>query len=108
MNSEPNRSSNKVTPALNVALLTYFLFVELGEVLTEPKSERFSYWDRMFAGHPDLSIFVLLVCFVLLIAVGALVVREFWNRLVTDLFDLRALSYQEALAIMFVVWIIKA
>ena len=108
MDTVPNQPSLKVTRAFNAVLLTYYLFLQLGETLTEPKSMVPSRWDTLFAGHLDLSILVLLACFVVLIFVGAALFREFWNRLIADLFRTRSLSYQEALALMLIVWILKA
>lgn len=88
-----------ITKAFNGALFLYICFATLSHFLLGPKPVRDSLWDELFGFSKTLSISLALVDFLVLILGGAALAKAFWNRWVTDVFHLRAITYDEALAI---------
>lgn len=103
---QPQTRRRGITGVLTLGLFSYLVLSAFITLLIEPKTEPPSYWDELFADHPNLSLAALIGSIVFLVVVGAALFREVWNRLVTDLFALRPLSYQEALAVTFIAAII--
>ena len=85
--------SHRITPKFNLAL---FAFNALAGII------KFSLVAKVGLGGLVLTSFldaVLTICILLIIA---WFLKEFWLRLISDLFSLRNIDYQEAIAIVLV------
>ena len=95
-----------VSVGFNILLFLYLIYASLVACLFDPEGDNHVLMDDFFEIAPAASVVVAILLGVALIFTGALVIRGFWNRLVTSLFMSRPISYQEALAIILMVAIL--
>ena len=82
----------RITPKFNLLL---FIYVSVIGLLTFLAS------DKASGATPLGLVLSIALDFVFVVAalfIGTYFLREFWNRLITDLFAIRSLSFQEAMA----------
>jgi hypothetical protein len=91
-----------------LALFAYFCVNLLVATLFDPNFDAKVPWDAVYESYPILSIISALSIGVVLLFWGANLFQKFWNRLVSDIFSVRALEYQESLAIVLTIAIIVA
>jgi hypothetical protein len=104
MNDNPKRKA--VTVGFNILLFLYLIYVSFVSYFFDPKSESRVPLDVFIDIAPATSIVVAVVLVVILFLLAALVIRAFWNRLITSLFSIRDINYQEALAIILMISIV--
>jgi amino acid transporter len=100
---KPDRRA--ITIGFNVLLFLYYLYAASVSVLFEPDMDARVLMDDLYDVAPLASLVVAVVLGVILVLAGALVIRAFWNRLVTCLFSIRKVNYQESLAIILMYYI---
>ena len=101
-----NSTGKVITIGFNALLFLYLIYASFVSYLFDPESDSRVPMDDFFDIAPVASIVAAVVLGVALLLTGALVVRAFWNRLVTSLFSTRDINYQEALAITLIVSIL--
>ncbi len=93
------KSGNGITKIFNVVLFLYLLFVNLMDYLFDPESHKKVPWDEVYTWSPSFAIIAAFLMGLLLIFWGAAVIKIFWNRFIVNVFRIRAITYDEALAI---------
>lgn len=70
------------------------------EIWLEPETKEVLPWDQMFQGLPSyVSLLALLSVGILLILGGALLINFFWNTFMSDIFKIREITTDEAIAL---------
>lgn len=100
------RTGTGITKIFNVVLFLYLLFVSLMGYLFDPESHKKVPWDEIYAWSPPFATITAFFIGLLLIFWGAAIIRIFWNRFVVDVFKIRTITYNEALAISLILAII--
>jgi len=104
MINQPSRIMFK----FNLFLFAYLCISSLASFLFEPQSKEQVPWDTVYKAAPVLSILIAIFIVFLLILWGAKLFELFWNRLMSDLFKLREIDFQEALSMVLVLSIVAA
>jgi hypothetical protein len=91
--------STRITKIFNAVLFLYLLFVSLMGYLFDPESHKRVPWDDVYTWSPSFAIIAAFCMGLFLIFWGAAVVKIFWNRFIADVFKIRTINYDEALAI---------
>ena len=97
MSDSPKRKA--ITVSFNILLVLYVIYASFLSYLFDPDANRHVPMDDFFEFAPASFIVAAVVLLALAILLGALILRAFWNRLVSSLFSIRDINYQEALAI---------
>ena len=92
-----------VTFAFNFAFFIYIIFASFMTFLFEPESAERVPMDAFYDIAPVTSVIVAVLIGIILILTGALIIKEFWNRLISNLFSVRDINYQESLTIMLII-----
>jgi hypothetical protein len=100
----PNKCINKV---FNALFFLYLFLDRIIKLLFTPKSHDKVPWDAVFERSWPVSILGALLIVLLMVTCGALIVRAFWNRFVADMFKVRAISFDEAMAIVLMIAIVS-
>jgi hypothetical protein len=98
----------KITRVFNLCLLLYYLVGLFTISLAEPEDDRKTTLDIIFDWSPATSTVGLLLIAFVLIYFGAILVKEFWNRFITDVFKVREITFDESLALVLMISIITA
>ena len=96
----------KITFSFNLILFAYLFVDFLVSLLFDPKIDEKVPWDAVYDAFPVLSIILAFIIGVSLLLWGAKLFESFWNKLISDIFKIREIIYQEALALILVVFII--
>ncbi len=89
--------AEKITPKFNIAL---FLFTALVGFI------KFEALPRVSLGGLILTSFIDVIFNIGILLVFAWFLKEFWHRLLSDLFQIRNINYQEAIAIVLILSIV--
>jgi len=103
--------SNKpsgVTVKFNLVLISFLFISYFISLLFEPMNEEKVPWDTLYKAFPVLSIILAVAIALILMLWGAKLFELFWNRLISTIFKLREIGFQEALSIVLVLTIIIA
>ena len=100
------QNKHKISFIYNLALFIYFCVNFLTKTLFDPNFDAKVPWDTVYESHPTLSIIAALVIGMILLLWGANLFNKFWNRLISDIFGVRELEFQESLAIVLILAII--
>ena len=87
-------STNRITGRFNVAVFVFCAVLGIFSFLLHSDKAK----DVPVEGLV-LSIGLDAMRYLVVVLVSALIVRAFWDRFVSDIFSLRAINYQEAIAI---------
>ena len=87
---------------LNISLLIFIFISYLGEYFFTPESVQKAPYDYFFDTSPYLASISGVLLVLVLITIGGLFVRLFWNKFVADVFKTRNIALQEAIAIILV------
>ncbi len=101
-----NPKQKAITAGFNILLFLYLIYASFVSYLFDPESDSHVPMDDYFEIAPAASIVAAIVLGVVLFLTGALVMRAFWNRLMTNLFSIRDINYQEALTIILMMTIL--
>lgn len=97
----------KITKRFNVALFLYFGTSITINALFEPESKEKVPWDLLYDWSPLFAITVSALIAIILALWSAVLVRIFWNRLISDIFNIREISSDESLAIVLIIAILS-
>ncbi|MFV2016732.1 MAG: hypothetical protein ACC656_14975 [Candidatus Heimdallarchaeota archaeon] len=96
------KADSKITKGFNVVLFFYMFFVTMIEYLFEPETKDIAPWDAIYNISPVISIVVAIAFMLILVLGGAKLFQIFWNRFILDIFKIRHITFQEALAIILI------
>ncbi len=98
--------SQKITLIFNVILFVYIGCAFFAEYLFKPETPARVPWEILFENSPIMSIVVALIFALALIMAGSYLLRLFWNRFIADVFKVRDITYNEAIAILLIAGVI--
>lgn len=98
-----NKSIDKV---FNAFLFLYLFVDRIVKLLFTARSHDKVPWDAVFERSWPVSILGALLIALVMITCGALIVRAFWNRFLADLIKTRAISFDEAMAVVLMIAIV--
>jgi hypothetical protein len=101
-----NLNHKAITVSSNILMFLYLIYTGLITYLFTPECSRPVPMDDFFRIAPVAAIIVAIALGVTGVLTGAFIIRSFWNRLVASLFPIRHLNYQEALAIILMLFIL--
>lgn len=87
----------------NIMLLLYCTLKIIIEIMLDPNFEDDALVDSYLNAHPTILITLAIIVSVLYPFGAAKLAQEFWNRLINDIFQLRLLTFSEALSITLIV-----
>jgi hypothetical protein len=96
-----------ITTKYNIILFIVILFFETIKSILEYKEEQDIIIDKLFNYDFFIGVVVVIVLFVASSTVGVLVIRSFWERFISQIFQIRILTINEAVSIMLVLWIVS-
>ena len=97
-----------ITKSFNAVLFFFGLYIwVLSIVGEEPQKSHPSYWDKIGEWSPAIGIGLSILCFLTLVVWGSWIVKQFWNRLLVDLFPVREINFNEALALILIIGILS-
>jgi len=103
-----NKKHDKIVFIFNLALFFYLCAGFLVSLLFEQEKEGKVLWDTVYEAFPVFSVIAASLIGLLLLVWGAKLCELFWNRLISSIFDLREINFQEALSIVLVIAIVVA
>jgi len=92
---EPNRT---LTKTFNVLLFSYLCVSYIVDQLFEPQDQVGVPWDTVYEWSPAFAVIAAFVLIGILLLSGALLLSTFWNKLISDIFRIRRITYDESLA----------
>ena len=97
-----------ITRSFNLLLFVYLLMFGFARSLFEPINDNKTLFERLLNVSPLLASMIVIFALVIVVCIGGLINKELWNRLISDLFSLRKINYQEAasLSMVIIVYII--
>lgn len=101
------KSNGTISKRFNVALFFYLFFVGVVDYLFNPQSNLKVPWDNLFEWSPPMAISAALIVLLILLFVGAAIVKSFWSRFISDVFSVRDITYDESLAIVMLVAVVS-
>ena len=93
---------SKVGFKFNIVLFLYLCVCISASSLFEPTNERKVPWDFIYEAFPVLSIVMAFLLTLLILLWGTKLLELFWNKLISSVFKLREINFQEALSIVLV------
>lgn len=99
-------NKQKIVLSFNLILCAYLCVDFCVSLLFDPKIDEKVPWDTVYNAFPILSILLAFIIGIALLLWGVLLFETFWNRLISDIFELREINFQEALALILVISII--
>lgn len=100
------KNKQKISFAYNLILFAYFCVDFLVTTLFDPNFDAKVPWDAVYESYPNPSILVALAIGVVLLLWCANLIKNFWNRLISDIFGVRELEFQESLSIVLILAIV--
>lgn len=92
----------------NILLIAYlFLVVFVGQFF-DPDADREVPFDMFATQHPAAAVPIAIALVFALLLASAQILRLFWNRLISDLFNIRRLAYQEALSVVLMICFVSS
>lgn len=95
-------TKKQITIGFNITMFIYICISFLADYLFGPENPAKAPWEVLFGNSPILSMVLALIFALVLIIAGAYLLRIFWNRFIADVFNLRVITYQEAIALLFI------
>ena len=99
---------NKITLKFNLVLFSYLCIGVFVSLMFEPDTGEKVPWDTVYETFPVLSMIAAFCIGLVLLLWGAKLCELFWNRLISSIFELREIDFQEALSVILVLSIIVA
>ncbi len=94
----------KSIKGLNILLFLYLCVAGAADYLFRPETK--VPWDAVYEWSPVVGIAGAALIIATLIFWGAALVKIFWNRFLSDLFEIRNITYGESLAVVLILAII--
>jgi len=91
-----NSSENSITVEFNVLLFVFLAIVGVALFALSDRAKGLSFEGVMFVSAIDA------VRYTVMLLIGSFIVKEFWGRLISNLFPVRAINYREAVAILLI------
>ncbi len=91
---------------LNISLLIFIFISYLAEYFFAPETVQKAPYEYFFDKSPFMATVAAVLLVLVLIGVGASLLRLFWNKFVADVFKIRNVTFQEAIAIILVMAIL--
>jgi hypothetical protein len=95
MLDQPN--NNRITQEFNVAVFIFGAVMGIFKFLVHYENTK-----NVPVEGIVFSIGLDVVRYLVVLLISALIIKAFWNRLISDVFSLRAINYQEAIAVILV------
>ena len=95
-----------ITTTFNVVLFLYLVFLAGAQFLLEPIPNQETPLDWVYQWNPVLAVLLGLLIMGVTIFWGSKLFQYFWNRLLTDMFKVRAITFNEAMGIFLIFSII--
>ena len=95
-------STPGISLIFNLVLFAYLCIDFSVSLLFDPKWNEKVPWDKVYDSSPVLAIVLSILIGLLLLLWGAKMVQLFWNRFISNIFELRLINFQEALALVLV------
>ena len=96
-----------ITSLFNAVLLLYLIVRGTLSMMIQPTSDATnSYVSLILSNYPTSGFIAMMIVALAIILWGAELLRMFWNFFMVSMFKLRALTYQEALAITLMIAIV--
>ena len=96
-------TTGRITPWFNAGLILYLIGSLSIDYLLTPEPLEPVPWDQIFQGtSPFLRIALLAILIFLTVYIGAIFTKHFWNRFIADVFQVRTIIFDEALALVLV------
>jgi len=99
---------NPINGVFNLALFFYLLFSFAVQSNFEPETGARVPWDSVVDKNPLVGSVGVVLFFAVLLAGGAIIMEQFWNRFLTDVFKVRPIVFQEALSIILLLFLFTA
>ena len=100
INMETNRKSINIF--FNLAIFVFIIISFVIDYIFTPETVERVPWDYVFDMSPILGLIGAALFSVILIVGGAYIIQQFWNRLLSDIFNIREIIFQEALSIILI------
>jgi hypothetical protein len=94
--------SSKINFKFNLALFAYLCVNYLASAAFDPSVNSEALWDKAYGAFPVLSVIFAIVMGLLLFLWGAKMIEVFWNRFIAEVFKIREIVFQEALALILI------
>ncbi len=101
MNNKP-----KIVFRFNLVLFAYLCVNVLVSSLFDPQTDEKVLWDKVYEAFPVASVTLAVLIGLSLLLWGSKLVELFWNRFISDIFGLREIDFQEALALVLILAIV--
>ena len=95
-----------ITLTFNIVLLLYLVFFACVNYAFEPISKSDVPWDLVYEWNPILAVGFVFLLIGISIFWGSKLIQYFWNRFLTDLFQIRAITFNESIAVFLILGII--
>ncbi len=86
----------------NIVIYIFMIICYLFIYLFSPVDNARVPWDKVFDLYPVSSMIFAISMPLILTLVGAKIMKYFWDRFVSDLFNLRSIDFQEAWSIVLI------
>ncbi len=96
----------KITIGYNVVLFVIFLVFHAMNAVLEYKEEQYFFVDKLFDYDFVFGVSLFVILFFVSATIGVWVIRSFWGRFISNMFQIRALTVNEAVSIVLVLSIL--
>ncbi len=92
-------SKSRITKGFNLVLFLYFCFANIVDYLFEPEVKAVTPWDAIDNISPAISIIGIAIIIIITIFGGTKLFQTFWNNFISDISELRNITFYESLSI---------
>jgi hypothetical protein len=91
-----------INKTFSVILFVYLLYINSALFLFKPHPIRDTPWNRLYDWSPTFALVLAVLVVVVVVLWGAALLRAFWNRWIVDVFKVREITYDEAIALILI------
>lgn len=92
-----------ITATFNIILLLYLFYSSMISYYFDPEFQQNVPWDEVYIWSPTIAVISTVIVILIAILWGAALIKVFWNRFIADVFKLRAISFNESIAIVLMI-----
>ncbi len=99
-----------ITKTFNIVLFLYLFCCSSIHYLFSPDDNPVNNkvpWDKFSDLYPLLALFSTFLIILILALCGSILLQIFWNRFVSDVFNIRTINYNESLSIVLIISLIS-